>query len=152
MKRHMTKIASIAALAAGMAFAQAPAAPPQRPGFGIRGAIRQRVLRNLNLTDSQKAQAKTIFQQARQAAQPVRQQIQQNRDALNAAVKNNDAAQIQQLAATAGNLQGQALAIRSGAMAQFYTLLTPDQKAKFDQMRQRARQMMRQRTGQGNNG
>jgi Spy/CpxP family protein refolding chaperone len=107
------------------------------------------MVRALNLTDSQKQQAKTIFQQAKQNSQSLRQQLKQNREAMAAAVKANDVAQIHSLAAQHGNLQGQMLGIRSEAMAKFYTTLTPEQKAKADQMQQRRKQRMGQRKANG---
>jgi len=97
----------------------------------------------LNLTTAQKTQAKSIFQDARQSAQPVRQQLQQTRQALRAAVQANDAAQIQQLSTTEGGEMGQLTAIRSSAMAKVYQILTPDQQqklAEFQQARKAARQ------------
>ncbi len=155
MKRSFLKIAAAAALAGGMALAQttAPApAPAPQPGqaktaIRPRMRIRQRILQALNLTDAQKQQAKSIFQQARQNAQPIRQQLKQNRQALAAAVKANDTAQIQSLSTQQGNLRGQALAIRSEAMAKFYSTLTPEQRAKADQIHQQIRERMQQRFG-----
>src|SRR6476469_5554720 len=113
MKQHLIKFATVAALAAGMAMAQTPAAPPNpatpragRAWTAHRGAIRQRMMQALNLSDAQKAQAKTTFQQARQNAQPLAQQLKQNRESLAAAVKANDVAQIHSRAAQQGNLRG----------------------------------------------
>jgi Spy/CpxP family protein refolding chaperone len=153
MKNHLIKLAAVAALAGGMAVAQTSPAPAPQPGqakAGMRswGMARQRMMQALNLTDAQKQQAKAIFQQARQSAQPVRQQLQQNRQALSAAVKANDAAQIQSLSNQQGQLEGQLLAIRSEARAKFYSSLTPDQKAKADQMQQRMRERMQERIQQ----
>jgi len=126
-----------------------PATPPHpragRARAGQRGAMRQRMAEALNLTDAQKEQAKTIFQQARQNAQPLAQQLKQNREALAAAVKADDVAQIHSLAEQQGSLRGHMLGIRSEAMAKFYTTLTPEQKAKADQMQQRMRTRMAQR-------
>ena len=51
---------------------------PARHGDGLRGRMRQRMMQALNLTDAQKQQAKAIFQQARQNAQPL-EQLQENR-------------------------------------------------------------------------
>ena len=154
MKQHISRFATAAALAAGMAMAQAPAAPadPAQPRAGRawaahRGAFRQRMAQALNLSDAQKQQAKAIFQQAKQNAQPLAQQLKQNREALAAAVKANDVAQIHSLAAQQGNLRGQMMGVRSEAMAKFYTTLTPEQKAKADQMQQRMRTRMHQRNG-----
>jgi hypothetical protein len=41
-----------------------------------------------------------------------------------------------------GSLQGQVLAIRSAGMAQFYALLTPDQKTKAADFQQKAREVL----------
>ncbi len=152
MKRNIVKFASAAALAAGMAFAQAPATqtPPAKPGVMQHRALRQRMMKNLNLTDAQKQQAKGIFQQAKQTAKPLRDQLKQDRQALATAVKNNDTTQISQLSATMGNLQGQLTAIRSDAAAKFYSILTPAQKTQADQMHQKARQFFQQRRAQRN--
>jgi periplasmic protein CpxP/Spy len=150
MKPNFMKIAAAAAMAAGMAFAQttpapaSPKAPATRP-FGRRAFGHGQMMQALNLTDAQKAQAKTIFQTARQNSQPVMDQLKQNRQALSAAIKANDTAQIQQLSATQGKLRGELLANRSSAMAQFYQILTPAQRTKVDQMQEQARTRMQQR-------
>lgn len=154
MKTYLTKFATVAALAAGMAFAQAPAqtttpaAPPPDSGKATmkpRAAMRHRMLQALNLTPAQKQQAKTIFQQTRQSVQPVAQQAKQNRQALAAAVKANDTNQIQQLATQQGTLQGQLLTLRAESMAKFYSILTPDQRTKADQIHQKMQQLRQQR-------
>lgn len=149
MKRNLIQLAAVAAFAAGMSFAQAPdAAPPQAAATSTprpRAAVRRRIVQALNLTDVQKQQAKTIFQQARQNAQPLRQELQRNRQSLAAAVKANDAAQIQQISNQQGNVMGQLVANRTEAMAKFYATLTPDQRAKVDQVQQRIRQRVSQR-------
>jgi len=143
MKQRLMQMAAAAVLAGGMAMAQtaAPAPTPQAAAGQAqakpRVALRRHMMQALNLTGAQKQQAKAIFQQARQDSQPVAQQLRQNREALAAAVKANDTAQIQQLATQQGTLRGQELAIRSGAMAKFYSTLTPEQRAKADQMQQR---------------
>jgi Spy/CpxP family protein refolding chaperone len=157
MKQQIVKFATVAAVAAGMAFAQAPAPPaapaqPKTPKTWTarRGAMRQRMMKALNLTDAQKQQAKTIFQQAKQNAQPLRDQLKQNREALAAAVKADNVAQIQSLTAERGKLEGQMLGIRTEALARFYSTLTPDQKAKADQMHERIKARMHQRRQQRN--
>ncbi len=107
--------------------------------------MHRRMLQALNLTPDQQTQAKAIFQQTRQSVQPIAQQAKQNRQALADAVKANDTAKIQQLATQQGNLQGQLLTLRSESMAKFYNILTPDQRAKADQMHARMQQMRQQR-------
>lgn len=139
--KYLVKFATIATVAAGMALAQTPATP----AHPIKHALRTRMMQALNLTDSQKQQAEAIFQQAKQNAQPLREQLKQNREALTAAVKANDVAQIHSLSLQRGNLEGQLLGIRSEAQAKFYSGLTPDQKTKTDQMRERIKSRLRQR-------
>lgn len=151
--KQLVKFATVAAMAAGMTFAQTqaqpaqPAQPSQRAGrhFAGRRGMRQHMMQALNLTDAQKQQAKTIFQQARQNAKPFREQLKQNREALSAAVKADNTARIQTLSAERGNLEGKMLAVRSEARAKFYSILTPDQKAKADQMQQQFKTRMQQR-------
>jgi Spy/CpxP family protein refolding chaperone len=64
--------------------------------------------------------------------------------------------EIHQLALTQGNLAGQLVAARAEALAKFYNMLTPEQRAKADLMGQRLRQMLnqriQQRLTQGSNG
>jgi len=145
MKRHLMTFVAAGALTAGMMFAQtAPAQPSQgsRPVHSMRQAMARRhmkMMQALNLTDAQKQQAKSIFQQERATAKPIRDQLRQNRQALAAAVKANDAAKIQQITATQGKLRGQFMADRAEAMAKFYQTLTPEQRAKADQMHQQHR-------------
>ena len=150
MKTYLTRLATVAALAAGMAFAQTPAPATSQPTPGKaatnpRAAMRHRMLKALNLTPAQKQQAKSIFQQTKQNVQPIAQQAKQNREALAAAVKANDSATIQRLAAQQGTLQGQVLAMRSESMAKFYATLTPDQRTKADQIQQKMQQLKQQR-------
>jgi Spy/CpxP family protein refolding chaperone len=132
----------VAALAAGAVLAQTG-----QGKLALGANLRQRVIKNLNLTADQKAQAKTIFQDAKAAAALVRPQVQENRQALEAAVKSNDATRIQQYAAAAGVLQGKLVAIRSTAMAQLYAILTPDQQTKLGQMQAKIRQLTQQLRG-----
>ena len=158
MKRQIAKAAVFAALATGLVFAQAPSSTPSpNPPAGRHHFARHngaaRLGQALNLTDAQKEQAKTIFQQARQAAQPLREQLKANRQALMAAAKagNNDA-QVQQLATAQGQLVGQMSAIRAEAFGKFYATLTPEQRAKADQMQQNLHQHWQQFHGQRKNG
>ena len=144
MKKNWIKIAAAGALAAGMVFAQTTPAnsqaktqPPAQTHsrFARRGMMmRHRMMQQLNLTEAQRQQAKTIFQQARQSVQPEVQQLKENRAAMRTAVKTDDAAKIQQLSATAGRLRGEIMAARASARAKFYQTLTPAQRAKADQM------------------
>jgi len=156
MKRNYVRFATIAAMGAGMAFAQAPAAPaPAQPKAGFhammqqRGMMRQRWMQELNLSPDQKDKAKAIFDQARETNRPVRQEMRQNRESLEAAVKAGDQAKMRQLSTEQGRLMGKMIATRSEAMSKFYTILTPDQRAKADQLRKQFRERMKERMERG---
>jgi Spy/CpxP family protein refolding chaperone len=148
MKRILIGIAAAGVLAAGFAIAQTTATPQAgaAQGNGVRALVQKRMLQALNLTDTQKQQAKTIFQSARQTAQPLAQQLKQDRAALTAAVEAGDSAKIQQLSTDMGSLRGNVLGVRSQALSKFYALLTPDQKTKAEEFRQKAQQVL----GNGN--
>jgi Spy/CpxP family protein refolding chaperone len=125
------KFAAITAVAALGAASFVFAAETQGPRhFRRDGALMQ------VLTDAQKAQAKGVFQQARQSAKPVRQQLMQTRQSLRAAVQAGNTSQIQQLSATEGNEIGQLRAIHSSAFSKVYQTLTPDQKQKLTELEQ----------------
>ena len=115
---------AVAALGAASLFAQTP--PPARHNHQ-----HGRLAAALNLTDAQKSQVKSIFQQAHQSAQPVRQQLKQTRQSLQAAVKAGDSNQIRQLASTEGTEMGQLAAIHASARAQMFKMLTPEQQQKL---------------------
>jgi Spy/CpxP family protein refolding chaperone len=140
MKNNLVRFVGMAALASGMMFAQAPAPPaqPQSPAQRWqqrRGQMFDRMATKLNLTDDQKQQARSIMQSARESAQPITQQLKQNRQALRDAVKAGKTdADIDQLAASTGTLMGQATAIRTKAFAKVYAMLTPEQRTKADQL------------------
>jgi Spy/CpxP family protein refolding chaperone len=120
--RHVI-ILLLTALAASPVFAQAP-----------------------NLTPEQKAQRKAIFTQARRDAAPLRQELKQNRQALQQAIQSGRSdAEIQQLAAAQGNTMGQLIALRSQATAKFAAQLTPEQKAQIGQRRGQFRSQMLRR-------
>ncbi len=139
MKRILTGIAAIGVLAAGFAIAQTNGAP--QAGAKVRG-VRARMIKELNLSATQKQQAKSIFQSARQTAQPLAQQLKQDRAALTAAIQAGDSAKIQQVSTEVGSLRGNVLAVRSQAMAKFYAVLTPEQKTTAEEFRQKAQQVL----------
>ena len=124
LSKKMGAWMAVAALGAASLFAQTP--PPARHN-------RQHALlaAALNLTDAQKSQMKSIFQEAHQSAQPIRQQLKQTRQSLQAAVKAGDSNQIQQLASTEGTEMGQLAAIHASARAQMFKMLTPEQQQKL---------------------
>jgi Spy/CpxP family protein refolding chaperone len=124
---------AVAALGAASLFAAETTPEAGAHRHGHRGAF---LSSYLNLTPAQQTQAKSIFDGARQSAQPIRQQLRQTRQSLRAAIQANNTAQIQQLAQTEGSQFGQLAAIRGNAMAQVYQILTPDQQQKMAQLQQ----------------
>jgi len=90
----------------------------------------------LGLTDAQKSQAKTIFQNSHQTSKPVADQLRQDRQALQAAIQAGKSDQeLQQLAAAEGADVGKLAGIRASAAAKFRAILTPDQQQKLDTMK-----------------
>jgi Spy/CpxP family protein refolding chaperone len=92
----------------------------------------------LNLTDAQKAQIKTILQENRTTMKSVAQQMEQNRAAFLAATANGtyDAGKMQTLANQQARLQAAMTANREAIKHQIYTqVLTADQQAKVEQLR-----------------
>ena len=144
MKRRLTIIAAMAALGAAMILAQTTATTQKGAGKGngVRALLRKRLVTALNLTADQQQHAKTIMQGARQTAQPLAQQLKQDRQALAAAIQAGDSAKIQQLSTDMGSLRGQVLAIRSGAISKVYATLTPEQKATAADFLQKAKQVL----------
>lgn len=145
-KSKFVALAAAAVLAFGTLLAQAAPQTTTPPAYHKRGAWGKRGFRAgrlgklstyLNLTDTQKTQAKSIFDAARASAQPIVQELKQNRQAMQQAVKSGQTAQIQPLADAQGVLMGKLIGIRSNAFSQFYALLTPDQQAKLSQLHNR---------------
>ena len=143
-KQIVTSMA-LTALAAGGLFAA-------QTGPG-RGHFMQKMATALNLTAQQQEQANAIFHESMQNAKPVRQQLRQERQQLQAAIHSGQSpAQIQQLASAEGPQLAQLAAIRAGAMAKFYAILTPDQQQKLAQLRQSRQQQHRRPAAQNNTG
>jgi len=139
-KRWMTLIGT-GALAAGLLLAQpamgrrawrnggaAPGEPAHRGLAFIAGY--------LNLTADQKTQAQAIVEDARTQVQALAPQLKDQRQAIRDAAKNNaDDNTIQLLATKQGELHSQLAAIRIKSMVKFYKMLTPEQKAKAEELR-----------------
>jgi|YNPMSStandDraft_1061717.scaffolds.fasta_scaffold09277_1 Spy/CpxP family protein refolding chaperone len=107
-------------------------APPS-PEEMVQARV-ERLSQWLSLSDSQKTQALKIFTDAQAAVQPYRQQMAAARQALQAAVKANDAAGLDRASRDIGAATAEITLIESRAEASFYALLTPEQKQKYDQM------------------
>jgi protein CpxP len=127
------RFAAAAVLTLGLAAAQTTTAP------GWTGRF-DRIATFLNLTDAQRAQAKTIVQSSLDQAKPLVQSMRDNRTAVEQLIKTGTPntpqfdQQAQQLANTQANLVSQLSVIHMKGLAQLYALLTPDQKQKAEQL------------------
>ena len=122
-----------AAATTALAFGQGPRQRGQGGGDPIQMRV-QHLTSMLSLTDEQKAKATTIFTEAQSASQTPRTSLQTTMESLDDAVKTNNTASIDQLSITAGTLSGQMMAIQRKADAAFYSILTAEQKEKYDSM------------------
>lgn len=102
---------------------------------GRRGFARG--LRGLDLTDEQKASLKSIMEDQRKVSEPQREQIRALRDQIRQQLDSGkaDEAQIGQLSIQAHALGQQLREAHKRAFERFEAQLTPEQKAKLDQMK-----------------
>jgi Spy/CpxP family protein refolding chaperone len=119
-------------LAVTLAVAQEPPAPPD-PATRVQHQV-QFLTTVLSLSSAQQQQATTIFTNAGTSESALHQQMKTARESLTAAVKSNNAAAIDQAAATIGSLTTQLTSIQAKAKAAFYQMLTADQQTKMSQL------------------
>lgn len=130
---------------AGITFAQQPqpnssATAIQRPGRGRMGRRRtrrseghQKALEQLNLTDAQKQQARSIMQANRESNRAQRQEMRQLNQQWRQGTLTPDRLE------RAKTLRAQLRASRQAERAQMMSLLTAEQKAKLQELRQQRR-------------
>jgi Spy/CpxP family protein refolding chaperone len=94
----------------------------------------QRYTTLLTLTPAQAEQATTFFTAEATARQNSHASERTAHQALEAAIKANDTGTIQSTAATLGQMETESIVAHSTARAQFYNILTADQKTKFGQL------------------
>lgn len=141
MKKWMVAVSVMALVLCGAAmvsYAQGPGPGPHKGFGGPGGPGMGFALHELNLTDAQKTQVKTIMQANHASMKPLMLQLEQNRLALLNATANGayDAAKIQALANQQAVLQAQMTVNREAMQHQIYTqVLTADQQAKAEQLR-----------------
>ena len=122
---------------AGILSAQTATPPPSAPSSHARREHRDMVARlstRLNLTADQQNQARAIFKQSRADVKALSPKLQNERMALRTAIKSDNEPQIDHILNQDSQLNVQARAIHAKAMAKFYQILNPDQKARFDKM------------------
>ena len=151
---NMKKTLMTLAMTAGLAVVPLAAQSHGGRGGGHMGGdfMGRRAAAALNLTDTQKQFAKDLRQQNQERVQAITQQLRENRQAMQEAVKANNLSQIQTLASQHGNLSGQLTAIHAESMARFWAQLTPEQKAKAEEMRANMQERMKNRSGKARGG
>lgn len=115
------------------ATAQAPAAGQK---FQAR-MVQRRVAKMtalLSLTPAQQTQVAAILTSAAQSRTGERGSMKQARAQMRTAIESNDSATIEQVSNTIGNMAAHNAAARAKTAASIYQILTPDQKAKAQQL------------------
>jgi Spy/CpxP family protein refolding chaperone len=135
-KRKMkVKYLSVVILAAAMATSAPAQTQPKPPSPSEVAKHKVKTLTTLlSLTSAQQQQATTIYTNAAQSEQTIMQGEKEMHDNLHAAIKNNDSATIDQVAATMAQSMAQLTSIRAKADAAFYQTLTPDQQTKLNDL------------------
>jgi len=111
-----------------------------RHGFGMG-------MRDLNLSDEQKAQLKQIHEQQREVMKPLVEQQKQLRDQMEQFLASGkpDATRIGQLQIQLFALRGQFRAQREKMQQEFVNVLTPEQKAQWEKSREERKQRFEER-------
>ncbi len=126
--------------AAMLSYAQEAAAVPEAGWHGHGQHHMGWMAKELNLTDAQKAQIKTMMQSQRATMRPLMQQLAENRKAMLAATANGafDQAKVAAIANQQAQVMAQLTVQKESMHHQIYTqVLTPDQRTKTDQMREK---------------
>jgi protein CpxP len=107
--------------------------------------------RALDLNDAQQQQVKSLVEAQRPALKGLMQQMASQRAQLLAATQNGqfDAAKVQAIANQQGQTMANLIVVRQELQSKIYTLLTPEQRTKFDQMQQRRLEHMQKWLGSG---
>src|SRR5579884_1364804 len=144
-KKFFMTAAILLAVAAGLTasvFAQSP-----NRGFGHRkGWMLKQMTKQLNLTEAQQAQIKTIMADGRTRTKPLMEQLRQNEQAQNAAVNGNfDEAQARAFAGKQAQIMTDLVVEKQKTKSQIYSVLTPDQRQKALQLMQERAQRRQER-------
>ena len=128
-----TLLKAVAVLAVMSVFVAAQRRQPPDPAQMVQHHV-DHMTKALSLTTQQQQQATSIFTEAQNSSKSLHDQLRTAHENLHAAVQKNDAAAIEQISNTIGNLMAQQTATHAKAMAAFYQTLTPDQQSKLSQM------------------
>ena len=133
------KLLLVALLATMTALAATMFAQGHGMSHGRRGWMLHKMAKELNLTEAQQQQVKTILQAERAKIQPTMQQLRQNEQAENAVITGQfDEAKARDFAQKQAAFMTDMMVEKERTKSQIYALLNPEQ-------RQKALQLMQQR-------
>jgi Spy/CpxP family protein refolding chaperone len=144
-KKFFLITAILLAVAAGLA--ATVSAQGRGRGFGHQhGSMLRHMSKQLNLTEAQQTQIKTILADERSKTMPLRQQLRQNEQAQNAAINGAfDEAQARAFASKQAQIMSDLMVEKQRAKSQIYSVLTPDQRQKALQLMQQHEQRRQER-------
>jgi Spy/CpxP family protein refolding chaperone len=143
-KKFFLITAILLAVAAGLA--ATVSAQGRGRGFGHQHGWLKHMSKQLNLTEAQQTQIKTILADERGKTAPLRQQLRQNEQAQNAATNGSfDEAQARAFAGKQAQIMSDLMVEKQRAKSQIYSLLTPDQRQKALQLMQQHEQRRQER-------
>jgi len=142
-KKFFVVTALLLAVAAGLA----ASAYAQGPRHGFRhGGMLNHMTKQLNLTEAQQTQIKSIMADGRSKTKPLMQQMRQNQKAQNAAMNGTfDEAQARAFANKQAQIMSDLMVERQRTKSQIYSVLTPDQRQKALQLMQQHEQRRQER-------
>jgi periplasmic protein CpxP/Spy len=117
--------------------AQPPPPPPPPPPFGLPHL--RHLARDLNLTEAQLAEIKAFMDAEHPAIKTLMMKMDAERKQLDAATAGGqfDEAQVRALATQQAQAFAELIVAHKRAEAKLYSLLTPEQRTRFEQLRQR---------------
>lgn len=104
-----------------------------RHGGRRHGMLVMRFMHNLNLTDAQKDQARVVLQRFRTSIEPQRQALKELHKQRELGTVNDEVRE------RAKTLRGEIRTSMTGAHSELLTILTPEQRAQYDQMEQQVK-------------
>lgn len=109
------------------------------------------MLRELNLTDDQKAKVKTIMETSKTTVQPLMASLRDNHKKLADLTANGafDETQVQALATEQGDLMAKLIVEKERVKSQVFAILTDEQKTKAAQMKEQMKDHFKDRMKKG---
>jgi Spy/CpxP family protein refolding chaperone len=140
MRNRILIIAGIAVLVIGAAVFAIGHGFQEREGHGRgHGDMLEHMARELNLTDAQKEQVKTIMSSAESSSQATREKLEEIHKQVEAATANGqfDETQVRNLASQQAQLEADMMVEHLRAKSKVFAILTAEQRTKAEEMHKR---------------